>query len=123
MKKLSQDKLRVGRERDLIERAIHQRHPAIAGTLIQPERVMPHPQAGMAARFLVPRRAAKAADQEFPEPQLGAGQVVFRIHRPQHIVPGHLRIEGRHQAGKPVFADPPVDPAFRKPVASHQTII
>lgn len=123
MKKLAQDELGVGRERSLIERTIHQRHPAIAGALIQAEREVPHPQPWMAARRFVARWPAEAADQELPQSMLGARQVVFRIHPPEHIVSGHLRIERRHQPRKPVFADPFVNIAFRKPVASHQTII
>lgn len=123
MEELSQYELGIGGERGLIERAIHQRHPAIAGALVEPERVMPHPQPWMAARLFVTRRAAKAADQEFAQSMLGARQVVFRIHRPKHIVRRHLRVKGRHQPSEAVFADPPVDLAFRKPVASHQTII
>ena len=123
MKELSQNELRVGRERRLIERAIHQRHPAVAGALVEPEGVMPHPQSRMTAGLFVTRWAAEAADQELPEPQLGAGQVVFRIHRPEHAVSGHLGIERRHEPGEPVFANPPVDIALRKAVTSHQTII
>ena len=96
MEELAQDELGISGQRGLIERAIHERHPTIAGALVEPERVMPHPQSRMAARFLVSRRAAEAADQEFAQPMLGARQVVFRIHRPEHIVSRHLRIESRH---------------------------
>lgn len=96
MKKLSENDLRVRGKCGLIERAIHQRHPAIAGALVEAERVMPHAQPGMAPRFLVTRRAAKTADQELPQAMLGARQVVFRIHRPEHIVARHLRVKRRH---------------------------
>ena len=96
MEELAQDELGVSGQRGLIQRAIHQGHPAIAGALVEAERVMPHSQPWMAAGLLVTRRAAKAADQELPQSQLGARQVVFRIHRPEHIVSRHLRIERRH---------------------------
>ena len=123
MEELAQDELGVGGERALIERAIHERDPAIAGALIQTKRVMPHPQPRMATRLFVTRRPAKAAHQELPQSQFGARQVDFRIHRPQHLVFRHLRVERRHQSGEAVFANSPVDVAFRKPGFRHQTII
>ena len=123
MEEFAQHQLGVRGERSVIERAVHQRHPAIAGALVQSKRVMPHPQSRVTARFLVTRRSAEAADQKLPQPKLGARQVVFRIHRPKHIVLGHLGVERRHQSGEAVFADPRIHICFRKPGLRHQTII
>ncbi len=112
MEEFAQHQLRIGGERGLVERPVHQGHPAIAGALIQPIRVMPHPQARMTSRLLVPRRPAESPHEKVPQSNLGASQVILRIHRAQHVILGHLRVEGRHQSREPVFADPLVDITF-----------
>ena len=63
----------------------------------------------MAALFDVPRGPAESADQEIAQPLLGPGQIIRWIHRPEHLVPGHLRIERPHEAGETLLADARVD--------------
>jgi hypothetical protein len=112
MKKVAKNPRGIGRELCPIQRSIHQLHPAIARGLIKLEWHVAHAEARMAARFFIPTRPAEAADEKIAEPLFGAGQVFLRIHRPENVVAGHLRVERRHQSLKAVFADPRVDVAF-----------
>ena len=104
----------VGRQLRLLQRAFHQRHPPIAGLLIDGEWHVPHPQARMAALLDVARRSAEAADQKIAQPLFRGRQVIRRIHRSEHIVRWHLRIKGADQPSEPVFPNPFVDLFFRQ---------
>jgi hypothetical protein len=53
----------------------------------------------------IPLRPAEAADQELAEPVFRPLEVVFRVHHPEDVVLGHLRIEGPDQPLEAVFAD------------------
>lgn len=98
----------------LLQRSFHQRHPTVPGLLIDGKRHVAHPQARMAALLDVARRSAEAADQKVAQPFFGAGQVVGRVHRAEHLVRRDLRVERADQAGKPVFPNPFVDLFFRQ---------
>ena len=58
----------------LIERAIHQLDPAIAGALIELERHVAHAQARVAALLDITLWAAETADQKIPQPFFRAVQ-------------------------------------------------
>ena len=58
----------------------------------------------MAALLDIPWRPAEAIDQIIAQALLGAGQVVFGIHRAENIVAGHLFVKRRDQAGEAFFA-------------------
>ena len=109
MEELPQQFLGFLRQLGLVERAIHQLHPAIAGALIELERHVPHPQARVAALLDVALRSAEAAHQEIAQPLLGARKVVRRIHRSEDVVGGHLRVKRPDQPLKALFANLRVD--------------
>jgi hypothetical protein len=96
-------------EPGLVERAIHQLHPAIARRLIDDEREVPHSQARMASLLDVSRGTTKAADQKIAEAFFGAAQVVRRVHRPEDVIVWYLSIKGVHQPGEAVLTDARID--------------
>ena len=67
----------------LVERAVHQLHPAIARRFVEAKRGVTHPQPRVAALLHVGRRPAEAADEEQTKPLLRARQVGRGIHRPR----------------------------------------
>src|SRR5262245_476388 len=73
---------------------------------------MAHPQARMPALLDVTRRSAEASDQKLAQPFLRADQVVRRIHRAEHIVVRHLRVERAHESRKAILADGRIDLFF-----------
>ena len=64
------------RQRRLVQRPVHQRHPAIARVAVDRERHVPHAQPRVAALLDVARRPAEPADQKVAQPLLGARQIV-----------------------------------------------
>jgi hypothetical protein len=83
----------------------HQQHPSIARTWIDSERHVPRAQPRVTPLLNVARRSAKPEDQELAKALLGAGHVRPRIHWPEHVIPGHLPVEGRDQSPEAVFSD------------------
>jgi len=106
-------------QRGLVERAIHQLHPAVARALIDGERRVAHAQPGMAALVDVVGGTAEAVHQEPAEPLLGASQILWRIHRAQDVVCGHLRVERVHQAHEAIHPDPREDLVFCQRAVQH----
>ena len=104
----------LGRQRRLLECAIHQRHPAVARPLIDGERHVAHPQARMPTPFDVARRSAEPADEKVTQPLFRAGEIVWWIHRPQDVIAGHLRVEGADEPRKSLLPDARVDLFFRQ---------
>jgi hypothetical protein len=98
----------------VLEGAFHQRHPAISRALVDGKRQVTHPKARVSALFEISRRSAEPNNQEVTQPLLGAGQIVRRVHRPQHLVSGDLRVECADQSGKPVLSNPCIDLFFRQ---------
>src|SRR5262245_28615252 len=66
----------------------------------------------MPTLFDVARRSAEAADQKIAQPFFSADEIVRRIHRSQHIVFRHLRVERAHDPGEAVLADDSVELFF-----------
>jgi len=105
VKELTQECVDVTGQLRLIQRTIHQRHPAVARALIQLEGVMALPQAWMSALLNVARRAAKSTNEKVSQPLLGAFEIMRRVHRAKKVVRRHLSVEGANQPLKPVLAD------------------
>ena len=87
-------------------------HPAVAGPPIDCKRHVPHAQPGMPALLDVPLGSAEPADDEIAQTLLGAGQIVRRVHRSQHIVGRHLRVKGADETLESFFADARIDTVF-----------
>ena len=112
--KLPQDARDIGRQRRLVEGAIHELHPPVAGALIDREGHVAHPQPRMPALGDVPRRPAEPADEKIAQPLFGTGEIIGRIHGPQHLVAWDLRVERADEAREAVFADTRVDLFLRQ---------
>ena len=104
----------IRRQLRLLKCAFHQRHPAVARTLVDGKRHVAHAQTRVTALFDVPRRPAEAADEKITQPRLGARQVLRRVHRAQHVIGRDLGVERADQASEPVLSDPFVDLFFRQ---------
>src|SRR5215203_7287575 len=63
----------------------------------------------MAALLDVALRTAESPDQEIAQPLLRTGQVVFRIHRPEHRVVWYLAVEFSDKTCKTFLANRSVD--------------
>src|SRR5262245_41184529 len=92
-----------------LERALHQRHPAIAGPLIELERHMPHPQPRVAPLLDISLRSAEAADEKVLQPLFRASQIIGRIHRAENVVARHLGVKRPDQPLEAVFTNLLVD--------------
>ena len=66
----------------------------------------------MTALLDVSLGTAEPVDQKIPQALFRAGQILGRIHRPEHIVFGDPGVEGRHHAGDPCLAKPCEDVVF-----------
>lgn len=93
----------------VVERAVHQLHPSVAGGSSDCKRHVAHAQPRMPALFDVARRPAKAANQEIAEPDFGSRKVVGGIHRSEDVVARHLRIERVDKPGETLLADMRID--------------
>lgn len=82
---------------------VHDFHPPVPRGRANHERSMPHPQPGMAAFGQIRRGAAKAEDQEVPQPFLRAFKVIGRVHGAQNWIPGNLPVKGGHQTAEPIL--------------------
>ena len=102
----------LGGEVGLFERRLHQRHPPVTGGLIDGKWRMTLAQTRVPALLDVARWSAESADQEVFESLLSTGQIVSRIHRPQQVVVGNLRVEGAHQSREAFFANHCVELKF-----------
>jgi len=71
------------RQQGLVECPIHQLKPAVASTLPDRERSVTLAQARMATLLDIRRRSAESINQKVPEPLLGGGQIIGRIHGAQ----------------------------------------
>ena len=105
MEELAQHGGGIIRERGVVQRAIHQLHPPIAGALIDDERHVPHAQPRVSTLLDVAHRSAKAADQEVTQALFGPVQVMRGVHRPENVVTRYLRIESANQTLEPFFAN------------------
>jgi len=88
----------LDRQSSLDKRFAHQRQPAVAGGLIDPERKMSRPQAGMSSLFNVSLRTSEPIDQEIAKALFGAFPILRRIHPSQNVVLRDLAIKGGHEA-------------------------
>jgi hypothetical protein len=104
----------IWRQRRFLQRSFHQRHPAVAGALIDRKRHVAHAQARVTALLDVARRPAEAANEKIAQSLFGPGQILWRVHRAQHVVVRHLGIEGTDQPAEPLLTDPCVDLFFRQ---------
>ena len=95
----------VGRQSGFPQCVVHQLHPAVAGSLMDRERQMPRAQAGMASLFDIAFRAAKPVNQKIAQPLFGAGQIVGRVHRAEHIVAGDLPVESGNETREALLAN------------------
>ena len=50
-------------------------------------------------------RSAKPEDQEIAQALFGAGEIVARVHRAEHVIPRHLAVERGDEALKSILAD------------------
>ena len=71
----------------------HAAQPCVALDRADPERRVPHPQPGVPALVGVGARAAPVLLEEHPQPHLRGPEVLLRVERPQHLVPGDLLVE------------------------------
>jgi hypothetical protein len=110
--KRSQDVGHGFRELTLVNGLIHQRHPAIAGLLVDAERGVSHSQLGMSAALQVVLWAAEAKQKKQSQTLFGPGQICRRVHGTQQIVPGNLPVECSHQTLDAIAADRPIDVIF-----------
>lgn len=112
MKELAQLHRHVVWKGHLVERAVHERDPAIACRVVDRERHVAHTQSRMSALLEVARRSAESADHEIPQPLFRANQIVFRIHRTENVVLRNLCVKGMDQPGKSFFTDTRVNVVF-----------
>jgi len=105
LEEAAQHRVGFGWQADLVERACHERDPAITSRLVDDERGMTLAQPRVSARFDVPLRTAEPAYQEIAQALFRARQIGGGIHRRQHVVGWHLRVEGPDQARETVLAD------------------
>jgi hypothetical protein len=119
VKELTQQARSIVWQRCLVERAVHQRDPAISGGGIDGERHVPHPQPGVPSLLHVPLRAAEASDEKVAQPLLGAGEILRRVHHAQHRIAWDLTIEATNQSRESCFTDPGEDLFFGERVR-HQ---
>ena len=88
----------LGRQSGLGKRFVHQLHPAVAGSLIDPEWKVSRPQARMSSLFDVSLRTSEPVDQEVAKALFGAFPILLRIHPSQNVVLRHPAIKGGHEA-------------------------
>ena len=105
MKELAQERVGVRRELYLIERVRHELQPPLTRHGVYCKRHVAHAQTRVPSLLDVTLRAAEASDQKVAEPLLGAGKILGRIHRAQHIVGRHLFVERRDKTRETVVAD------------------
>ena len=74
---------------------------------------MPHPETRVASRGRVERRTAEPLDEEVAEPRLRAGEIIRRIHRPEHVVARDIAVERRDEPRDRIFADSGDDESHR----------
>jgi len=105
IEKGSQNLLGFRRQSGFAQGVVHQLHPTVAGSLMDRERKMPRPQAGMASLFEIGFRAAKPVNQKIAQPLLSTGQILGWIHRAQHIIAGHLPVKSRDETREALLAN------------------
>ena len=108
----TEQRIRLRRQRDLVQRALHQRDPAFAGGPIDTERGVARTKARMATLLDIAGWTAKPEHEKIAQPLFAPHEIVAGIHRPEDVVTGHVGVERSHQSGESGLANHGVDIAF-----------
>jgi hypothetical protein len=100
-----QERIRFGRERGFRQGIVHELNPAVARRPADGKRDVPHAQTGMPALFQIALRSSKPENQEIAQTFFGAREVVARVHRAQHFIPGYLTVEGGDETRESILTN------------------